>query len=980
MLLLDQVRSLAAKLKSSTVYQQASKLAGNLPKVTLPTTTIQQFLPQYKNTYSQLKPQVTNFIKSQVVPNIPYSQPQQALWKPQLTQVAKTAGNLIKNQAVQSYKDWTQPATQMPTETRNAYLNRMTNQAVTMGGMVGNIEKAGVSQLRNLLTYQDKLRAVGFQDWQIGKISASEAQKIFDEGVAPWAHSSFGGSYKGKPRIDFDIQPSEAQTAADKLSIYQADKGTGGLLNRAKGLPQEVRNIFSDWVNARRATDIQGVKAKMPFNQLDKEGLDTFLKTQSGTKGGSFDQLRSFFDTRFQAVRDSGVDLGYKRDYLPQLWKNPKQEVEQALGKTLTQKPSFSLESVIKDYRTGIEKGLTPRFTKVSDLVGWYESYSQKTIADRRFFDQLSKTKLIMPATKAPRDWVSLTDRFPQFKITFPTGEKYMGSYKAPETVAKIINNYLEPGSEVLTKAAGFTTKIKNVALSSGIPTTSINAHGFNLGTRYILANNNPVKGMWHALEWTLAPNRAAKFVNSQLDNAEFFTKAGLSLSTEDQAYTRMSKELGQGLLKKGYNKLVDVQEKLFEDPLFRKTASAYKLDYANQVYQGFKKSGMAEKEAAKEASRVANNIFGGINIEELGRDRNTQNIFRSLILAPDWAETTIRTGKGIIEATANPKNWFNPKYAPYRVFARNLMLALTATNVANKAMSGHWQFQNEPGHEMELDTGTYTYDGKKRYVRPFQTAIDFIRLPVDIASGIAKGDLRPIARVVSNRLSMPAGSLLHVATNTDYLGRPIFGNDKYGNPIPVKQQAGSIANELASFVGVPQYIRAGVDVASGKSNVEQGVTQALELPFRYTGGTYSKAQQQAVELSGNPTHKALWELNNAAKGQSILGKNQAADIQAGKGTVQDVWNKRQITSQKDQIAAELTQAIITGNSDQRIKSAAQLHAAGLSPKSQANLMVKQVNLIQDPVERQKAFAKILPYLKAAKLTPKEMKAAMATP
>lgn len=611
------------------------------------------------------------------------------------------------------------------------------------------------------------------------------------------------------------------------------------------GKPEDsVSQAFSNWVNERRATATEGTVIKKSFTDLVPEGMQGVFKYQEGEKSGRFADVRKYFDDKHRQLNRSNVDTRYRSDYLPQLWSNAPEEVAQILGKRMGLKPSFTLSRVIEDYKKGIELGLTPKFTNIADLAGWYEKTANKALADRKFFDFLNNETIIMPKGEAPSDWVALDpDRFPQMRVK--TGEgTYQGVYKAPKAIADMINDHLKTPEGTMANLAKMVSGIKNRVFSAGIPFTGLNFHGINILVRNTLASKGLVGGFLKGSAYMLQPHLAESYINKNLKSAPFAIKSGLSLGVEDNIFKMGGEELPEtNIAKKGYATFNKGLEKMFSEPLFQKVIPALKLQHFNDTFQEFAQS-MPKDKAAREAAKVVNDIFGGINTEQIGRSRETQTMLRAFLFAPDWMETNLNLGKNIVKSLANP---MDPKGKIYRRFALNMAVAYTGANVINKMMSGHYMWENEPGNLFNIDTGSYTQDGKKRHMRVFGTAIDFLRIPLDIAHGLAKGDPTPIQRSVRNRLSTPFGTAVGLMTNTDYLGRPIFGKDKYGNEMTPAQSAGGIASQISQNI-LPSQVSAFIDVVSGRSNVEQGVAQALEIPVRYSGGAYSKNDKKLAD------------------------------------------------------------------------------------------------------------------------------------
>ncbi len=689
--------------------------------------------------------------------------------------------------------------------------------------------------------------------------------------------------------------------AKPDLDISDEAKGTASIIGGSSGIKAspEVKEYFANWTNARRASQVEGILKSREFTDLDSKGIEGILEFQAGNKTGRFSDVKNYFDNKFTQAKNEGLKLNYKQDYLPQMWLNPKGEVEAVFGNRLGLNPSFTFESIMKNYQEGIEAGLTPRFSKLSDLIGSYESRVNKSLADRKFFIRLKEDNLILPQSKAPTDWVTLDpDRFPRLSFTTDQG-KYTGIYKAPEDLAKMINNYLADPStspnvvlKGLNTIANWTSSVKNRVLSFGVPGTAVNAHGFNILARNVMASKNPIEGAVTGIKYMLHPESAAKYLDSELIKAPDAVKHGLTLSANE---FKSVLEEPQGFK----TKFGDTWDKLFEKGLFDRMLPALKLQKYQEVVDGFIKSGMDETLAKRNAAKFTNDVFGGINWEEFGKSRDWQNIKRMFILAPDWLETNINLAKKTAKSTVN---FSDKSLSAYRRFLATFLGSYVTMNVVNKLSSGHWMYQNDSGNTFNIEAG-YTSDGQKRYIRPFGTAADFIRIPYDVANSLSQGDLQAPARVVRNRLSIPAGVGLGVFFDTDYTGQPIGwkGTDKYGGEMPAKQRLMGVGGELATLAGFPAFMKQGLDYTSGKTGLEQSLLQGLELPFRYSGGAYNKTQQKISDIlkEQGASGEELYNANKGIKGLTFSDK----DIQKIKVGGLDKFNEIQ---QSKENSAEL--------------------------------------------------------------------------
>lgn len=723
-------------------------------------------------------------------------------------------------------------------------------------------------------------------------------------GPLPWETKAMRGEAILGKTLRENIAQREAPLTKVPTDIASRERATltgGGYTGKPAN---NVISAFQDWVNSQRARFTEGMVKAKDFQELDPKGVQGIYDVQAGVKTPFTDKLRAYFDTtREKVMKETGVDIGYKKNYLPQLWQNSNEEIQRVFGTSLNKKAPFSLHALIQDYQTGVEAGLTPRVSKVSDLVSWYESAANKAIADKKFFDFLGSEGLISSHAKAPHDWVTLTpDRFPKIAIKTDEGV-YTGIYKAPPELGKMINNYLEaPRFESLRKIADFASTSKNRLLSFGIPTTAINAHGFNILARNMFAalGRGDIGQVLTGVKYMLHPQSAAAYLEKSLTKAPEAIHNGLTLSTSE--YQSVFEKPVGGIV----SKVGQAWNQAFEKPLFDKMIPALKLQNYQDVKAGFIKSGMGEKEAGKAAAKFTNDVYGGINWQELGESRDWQNLMRAIILAPDWFRSTVRLAKQIPTSFVKITS---PEMKTYRQFAAGFLAAYAGANIINKQLSGHWMFQNEAGHTFEIETG-YTKEGQKRYIRPFGTGADFARLPSDVAASIAQGNFSSIPRIIGNRLSTLVGPVIHSAGDTNYAGQPlgISGKTKYGQQMTPAQRVAGIGGELSTLVGVPSFLQQGVRFATGSQGGEQTLTQGLELPFRYSGGFISSGDKPISQTLGY-TGKEQYDLAKTLKDQAPFSKKQTAAIQVGgKGILDQYISKRasdkQISNVKKQAEA----------------------------------------------------------------------------
>lgn len=638
-----------------------------------------------------------------------------------------------------------------------------------------------------------------------------------------------------------------------KKGLEIIEKKFPSMIPDFKGRIKPFENAFADWVNARRSSELTAITQKKGFEKFDN-GIESIFKVQSG----QIPEVKKYFDDIYSELKQTGADFGYKSNYLPQMWRNSKEEIEQTF-KSLNKNAPFTRTSVFKNYKEGISAGLIPRFEKVSDLVGWYQKSAEKMKADRAFLDYLEAKNLIGVGKDVEPGWIRITAQgFPTKKVK--EGSNIVESfYSAPPEIAKMVNNYLNGATiEGLEKVANYASSVKNVKLAGGIPNTGINAHGYNILVRATLSRNNPIGGLWDAGKWIMRPNSADKFVKGALPRATEYSKYGLTLTTEDFAFTPDPKIIDGNILQKAHKVLGNTFDKYMGDPLFRRVIPALKIRLMDEVSSGFIKSGIDEDTAMREAAKLTNNMLGGINYDQIARNKDVQNLLRATVLAPDWAESTLRTGGNIVKSIYK---WNDPMLKQYRVFARNLVMSLVAKMGIEYAINGE---ANSEGL-FNFDTGTYIKDGKKRVFRVFGTGADMARVPYETALALIQGKPDAVGKIVTNRLSLPASTALHFTMNENYYGQPLVGKDKYGNPIPIKQQVSGVASELSNLAGIPNQVGVGLNYATGAISGEEALVQGIEAPVRYYGGAYQSESSQkkyntykTAGLEGEELYKAM--------------------------------------------------------------------------------------------------------------------------
>lgn len=662
---------------------------------------------------------------------------------------------------------------------------------------------------------------------------------------------------------------------------------------------QRPVDIARKWVNTRegftnwRAADIKKTPGLTAF---DKEGMEAIIDLQSGKNAARYEPIKQFTDGLFELEKKAGLlePDQYRKNYLPQLWDNTPEEIEQVFKNTVGKKAGFTKARLLEDYKTGIEAGLKPRYNTMSDLLESRFKTSQRTLADKEFVDDLVTSGNAKTLDKAPPGWQTIDMKWEGRDIAVP-----------PE-VAKIVNNYTAEGSEILRKSGEFVSNAKQTILSAGVPRTGLNFHtGVNVPARAAAARKNPFGAIVDSVIWNFNPKSAKTYIEKTVpkDITDGLLKAGLGIarSTDDAGYGFRPKE-GKSLISKARTTM----DKLFSEVAFDQILPAHKLKVGWETYQDALKKGLSQDEAFRIGAETANTIFGGVNPQALGRSKDMQNILRTFLLAPDWLESNVRIA-GKTGGLLNPKNWADPSYAPFKRFAVNAAGMYASYAMLNKAMSGRFPWENPEGKEFELATGTYDDLGRERYIAPFGTAFDFIRIPLQMGGAALQGDLEGVARPIRNRLSPPASALTSLfITGEDYRGRPI-------------DSPGEILGQFAQGVGVPSQITNTVAAITGEQTPEELAYGLLEAPVRFKGGATTPEKRKTAELlkaggaSNEDVNKALTYQPPEKDGflSTLFGQSSGKNIQLPKSKNEKKAFDQSVDSALESGSTELSEEVL---------------------------------------------------------------------
>lgn len=749
------------------------------------------------------------------------------------------------------------------------------------------------------------------------------------------------------------VAASENDQRSANMNAYHGDVTAGPF----KGWDSDNVKAFQTFVNRRKMDTLQAVGAvvRMRFEGLRSGGVDDILKfegyerdeagnivaLESGPdRSGLLGTIHGAYEEFFAAAKEAGVELNHRDNYLPIMIKDPRTgdifiDGVPLGGRQVGRKPGFALPREFKTNAEALQAGYQLVYPNHPDLIQQYAMNVERAIANSEFFNHLTSTGNAVPSsltkeTDGPKFTSFDPDRFPTKTVRFED-KVYSGTFKGPEPIVKKVNQYLAEPNTFLKKTARGFGAIKNVALSIGIPKTGFSVHYWNLLPREVLADMaiNPLsapKEIAKFLYYGLNTSAARDYIDHNLEKALPFMRAGLTLSSEEHNLESLGRVFekskdGTYVEKAGsVGKWVgEFLHNAFAKGTFSRVIPARKLFQAQRFFDFGVKNGMSEDEAYKWASVQVNSLYGGINWEQLGRSKDWQNGMRSILMAPDYAESNINLGANMAksfgrlfktptaekEATDEAIKAGQVSGKLYRNMAYAMVALYVTADMVNYENNGKHLYQNDPLHQLSIATGKDT-QGRTRYINAFGTGFDFVRIPLQIATSIAQGKYNDLFAILRNRLAIPVGATVGLLTNTDWAGQKIWGSDIFGNPQSTSKQMQNFFNSTIGTMA-PSSFTSIESAVTGKTSPEQAAIQGLALPVGYVNEKPNATTIKQLEADAKTAIASgdYTLYNDLVKAKIISPRSRAAFIRSALTGAKSARQVRTSAKAKAKLQAE---------------------------------------------------------------------------
>ena len=554
---------------------------------------------------------------------------------------------------------------------------------------------------RRMRDIADEMNAAGaFENGHI-HVTAKDIDAIqpFTEELRDLASKNHKVEKNGKETIVYDDVPSMAEVASKMAkAINDNHVGEEGFV------PVDGTDILAEHVLPVVLKRI--VPKDIEYNNLSEE-MQSLL-----------DKIREWYDKTFTWLKDSHTvreDIGYTKDYVNHRWDKEKSDnkayADLVEGRQRTKSPNEKPRKV-STYMEGVDAGLVPKTTDITDLLAYYSQSNIEAFANKTFLQELSGINVI----ERNKDG-EITSSMPLLTSIQPkemmVDENKYTPYVVPgiNTVwvynqGKIFNKSAEDWFNAAFGTVKLPKVLKGVKNAMSIAKTlELGFSGFHAGALtevYAVQNSaefGPAKAMAYFMKYLITDTAKTHQLPS-FANPEVFKEAAKHLVKFGSASDYATADI-ENLYDKVHSYVAKLHSKLVEGNVAMKAGSSvtFPLEVATELlrmsqkgldvalwsylHDGLKLAtyqlrAERTRERAKklnwdedmlnkaldEDGQFVNDMFGGQHFDVLGISKKMQTILDFIFLSKDWLISTTRHalsifGYGSIWNEASIKNFW---------------------------------------------------------------------------------------------------------------------------------------------------------------------------------------------------------------------------------------------------------------------------------------------------------------------------------
>ena len=498
----------------------------------------------------------------------------------------------------------------------------------------------------------------------------------------------------------------------------------------------------------------------------DRHAGDVYGRLSPAAKRESYRVAARFEEIR-KNVNKSGAsqDLSFIENYVTQMWRGGERAKQKAIGHFRTKNP-FAEKRALESYSEGIGLGLKPRYRNIYDILETYERINQQVIQNNLMVKAIKDLPsengiplITANITKAPTDYVRMDSHALSRAVS-----KYPGRdvWVHPEIAKPLQTVFVEPFRgwfpSLLT---GVNAVAKKLLLSA-----SFFHHG-------ALTESSLFSG--------IAPWKYRKGKKLLKDKAfrNDMIEGGVDITPPSDIHRGM---IDRGLAQ-AETTAKDIVVARHVTTGIRKANQVWDAALWDEYHPGLKAITYYEKlkwamkknpdatpaeiiEIRRAVGRHVNNAFGGQNWDLLLRSARWRQAAHWALLAPDWTLSNIKIASSAFKNKAGGIGSRVEGQLSRRYWARAALVFTASTCLANKALSGHWPWENEKGHRTEIDTGRRDEQGRHLYVQLSKQVREPIRwVTTPWHEALVKA--APVPQAISEQISGKSLGGWHVGIDT---------------------------------------------------------------------------------------------------------------------------------------------------------------------------------------------------------------------
>lgn len=554
---------------------------------------------------------------------------------------------------------------------------------------------------RRMRDIADEMNAAGaFENGHI-HVTAKDIDAIqpFTEELRDLASKNHKVEKNGKETIVYDDVPSMAEVASKMAkAINDNHVGEEGFV------PVDGTDILAEHV------------LPVVLKRIVPKGIE--YKNLSEEMQSLLDKIREWYDKTFTWLKDSHTvrdDIGYTKDYVNHRWdkekSNDKAYADLVEGRQRTKSPNEKPRKV-STYMEGVDAGLVPKTTDITDLLAYYSQSNIEAFANKTFLQELSGINVI----ERNKDG-EITSSMPLLTSIQPkemmVDENKYTPYVVPgiNTVwvynqGKIFNKSAEDWFNAAFGTVKLPKVLKGVKNAMSIAKTlELGFSGFHAGALtevYAVQNSaefGPAKAMAYFMKY-LITDTAKNHQLPAFANPDVFKEAAKHLVKFGSASDYATADI-ENLYEKVHSYVARLHSKLVEGNVAMKAGSSvtFPLEVATELlkmsqkgldvalwsylHDGLKLAtyqlrAERTRERAKkldwnedmlnkaldEDGQFVNDMFGGQHFDVLGISKKMQTFLDFIFLSKDWLISTTRHalsifGYGSIWNEASIKNFW---------------------------------------------------------------------------------------------------------------------------------------------------------------------------------------------------------------------------------------------------------------------------------------------------------------------------------